>query len=361
MKHLLHLFLAAGVSALSAQSSLPDPPPQPASQTASLAVPQVDAEGRPFHVVQASDSLFSIAAAYGLSLSQLIDLNAVKNMTIVEGQRLFLAPPGTKFSVPPGVGDKAGAPVPPPAGTPADPESNTATDPSATDFVASGPMDPKPSQMQAQIGIVLTDTKKPSAPPTARPKATVPLHTTIIENQDSNLPEPVNPAYRRSPITGELPAAAPLSQVLTPLPLLDTGNPRSDWTDSQERIARWWERQIVHTLGIPRSTQWLSDIQGNRLVIGISPSSNVRQTIRVIIPGTQLPPEIDGAVLRRLVSIGAPFRVLGHLIYQDGPAPVAAICSGELLSPWGIVAESLEVKSPAEGWISITKPRPTIP
>ncbi len=356
MNRLLPLLLTAGFTALSAQSSLPDPPPQPVAET----VPQVDAEGRPYHVVLASDSLFSIAAAYGLSLNQLLELNAsIKNNTIVEGQRLFLAPPGTKYSLPQGVGDKAGAPVPPPAGAPADPDFGSAT--GQTDFVASGPLDPKPAQMQAQIGIVLSDAKKPSTPPTARPKAAMPVRTAIIENPDSSLTEPANLAYRRSPINGEPPAAAPLSQVFTPLPLLDTGTPRSEWTDSQERIARWWERQIVHTLGIPRTTQWLSDAQGSRLVIGISPSSNVRQTIRVIVPGTRLPAEIDGSVLRRLVSIGAPFRVLGHLIYQDGPAPVAAICAGELLSPWGIVAESLEVKTPAEGWVSITKPGLAIP
>lgn len=350
MKALLPLLLVAGLSTLTGQT----PPP-----TATLAsAPKVDPDGRPFHQVKADDSLFTIANTYGISLNDLMELNHIQNNTITEGQHLYLAPPGSKV-LPSRADDPAGAAANSPAVAPASPDI-PAEQPSA-DFVASGPMDAVQPQMQPQLGVVLTDTKRKAAVPKASPNPVPRSFNGIIENPESDLTEAVTLKFRRSPILGALPNPALLNQILAPLPLLDTGYYRAEWTESQDRIAKWWERQIVYTLGFPRSAQWNTSDDGCRLVLRISPSASIAPSIQVIVPGSRLPAEIDGAMLRRMTSLGAPFRVLGHLIYLDGPGPVAGIKSGDLLSPWGIVAESFEIKTPAEGWVSITKPRASNP
>lgn len=349
MKFLLPFALVTSICSLSAQMPAPDPVFAPA--------PKADVEGRPYHLIQEGDTLTGIANSYGIAISKLVELNNLRNNTIVVGDRLYLAPAGAKISLPSqgeSTGSASGTSQPGAVASARGPQ-----DPPNSEYVDSGPQGlQQQPQIQPQVGIVLNNagnhihsSPRLSSPraPGGRPNAG------LIINPDSGLSEPSTAAFRRKPISGTIPDAIPLSQVLAGLPLLDDGLSRTEWTASQERIATWWERQIVHTQGFPRSSQWISDTNGARLILRISPSASFAPFVQVLVPGSLLPEEIDGASLKRMISMGAPFRVLGHLIYLDGPGPISLLRSGELLSPWGIVAEKIQVHAPASGWVTLTR------
>jgi LysM repeat protein len=354
LKFLLPFALITSICSLSAQMPAPDPVFAPA--------PKADVEGRPYHLIQEGDTLTGIANSYGIAISKLVELNNLRNNTIVVGDRLYLAPAGAKISLP-SQGESTGSASE--TGQPgAVASARGPQDPPNSEYVDSGPQGlQQQPQIQPQVGIVLNNAgnQNHSSPRLSSPKAPGGRpNAGLIINPDSGLSEPSTAAFRRKPISGTIPDAIPLSQVLAGLPLLDDGLSRTEWTASQERIATWWERQIVHTQGFPRSSQWILDTNGARLILRISPSASFAPFVQVLVPGSLLPEEIDGASLKRMISMGAPFRVLGHLIYLDGPGPISLLRSGELLSPWGIVAEKIQVHAPASGWVTLTRESPAV-
>lgn len=349
------VLLSASWSALAQEAPIPAPPapvqaaepqkdpalrvpPAPPSPTAETGVqnpaqegmsPMADTTGRPFHLVREGEDLFRIAYRYGLNLQQLVALNNIKNNTIFVGDKLWLAPLGAKVSLP-NAPAKAGTPVPQEA--PAAPQE--AED--GEDFVARTPVSPATSPMSATV------IAQPRVPHGTMPRPVPASQRTVVGNLASGLALPAESRFLRQALPAQEPEIIPLVDAVKVLPMLAKEEPRSEWSPRQNSYAQFWEKQFVHSAGIPSMAKW----DGQNLWLSLRPALNAAP-VRVVIPGAYLPAEIDTAVLQRLVRSGAVFEFLGHPMYLDGSEPVESILKGRLLAPWGFVARTVRVRVPA--------------
>jgi len=319
------------------------PAPEPQVDPREATNPQSE-NGRPFHMVREGENLFRIAMAYSLNISKLVELNNIKNNTIFVGDKLWLAPPGAKVSLPtPPAKASTGTPSEPPQA----PVAPQATDsaPSDEDFTF------KPVNSASAVPQGGTPLVQPRVPRGTMPRLVPASQRTVIDNPYSGQPMVQNSRLIRAGLPPTDPDMMPLVATVKNLPLLAKNEPRSEWTPRQNAYAEYWERQIVRSAGIPSAAHW----DGQNLWVSLRPAAKAAP-IRVVIPGTYLPAEIDTAAFQRLVRAGAVFEFLGHPMYLDGAEPIAAMMKGQLLAPWGFVARVLRVRTAAGPSVVLTIP-----
>jgi len=345
------LLLCAQLMAQAPAPTQPTPAAAPAPETLTdpRTAPNPQSEnGRPFHVVREGENLFRIALAYDLAISKLVELNSIKNNTIYVGDKLYLAPPGAKINLPtlPAKASTATPTEPPaPVSTPAVGPVAENPAPSDEDFTF------KPATSAAPVTQSGTALIQPRVPRGSMPRPVPASQRTVIDNPASGQAMNANSPFIRAGLPPTDPDMMPLVATVKNLPLLAKDEPRREWTTRQNGYAEYWERQIVRSAGIPASAHW----DGQNLWMTLRPAAKAAP-VRVVVPGTYLPAEIDTAAFQRWVRAGAVFEFLGHPMYLDGAEPIAAMMKGQLLAPWGFVARVLRVRIPAGPSVVLTIP-----
>lgn len=380
-------FALAGLSislVAAAQAPAPQPAPQGA-QSQRAALPR-DKSGRPYHVVKAGDTLFSISAQYNVKLQALLDWNGIHDNVIYEEQRIYVGPPRA-MNAPPSQAITQAAPQVPatlPEGqaqAPAPEDEQAGYETRIAQAKPQGNEDPADdvAPNQAPTEQFVYTQQKPTSDPgvkdadntvlTGKPQFQRTSAPTVTTRQapkaPATPPQVVNPYSGQAlPATsrdfrpildpGSLPSPAPMAELLAPLPVIDIERNREEWSPVQRNICKWWEGKIARTVGILRGHRWIQDNQGAALILLVAPTNRTTSTLQVRIPGAYLPADFDLSEVRRWAAAGLPVDVAGHLGYLDGPGAFNSIRRGELLSPWQIVGQVAQVRQTNGGWLTFT-------